>query len=343
MLIRGGSMKAKGRKKGKGDLGKKKFPSIRSLTHSSRSLFANCRKKYYWRYEERLTPIRISIPLTIGSVFHDEMDVFYQNLGHYGEEGIADAQIRIMHYFHELRRGNEGNYLMDWQFETLANMEAICCGMVAGYIRKYEDKDARRFKVIEPERAFSVPVAGTDWVSRGKIDLLVVAKEGEHAGSYGIVEHKTASQISVGFVSRIKLDRQTLRYAWAAQKIYSVPVKFVVYNVVKKPAIRQKKKQSREMFIRELEEVYEDEAKYFYRETIPLTQEHIQLVPDDDVEFVRHIEQAQDSNYFYMNTDHCNAYNTMCPYACLCLDGQTKDSMSGYRVRKHLHEELDGE
>ena len=101
--------------------------------------------------------------------------------------------------------------------------------------------------------------------------------------------------------------------------------------------------QSRDAYIRELEEVYENVTKYFYRETIPLTQEMLDLVPEDDPKFVEEIERCQKSGYFYMNTAHCNAYHTMCPYARLCLEGLTSDSLSGYRKRNHVHEELDGE
>ncbi len=305
-----------------------------------RSEFANCRRKYYWNYEMRLTPLRISVPLTIGSVFHEEMDQLYGNLGHFGEEGVADSQLRIAYYFRQLRTNAK---LMDWQLEELAWMESVCCGMVAGYVNRYEDQDAKKYRVIEPERSFTVPIPNSDWVSRGKIDVLLQALNGVHSGSYGVMEHKTAATIDIGYVSRIQLDRQTLRYAWAAQIIYSRPIGFVVYNVIKKPLIRQKKKQSRDAYIRELEEVYEDVSKYFYRETIPLTQKMLDLIPEDDPKFVKQIEECQKSGYFYMNTAHCNAYRTLCPYARLCLEGVNEDSLSGYRKRKHLHEELDGE
>lgn len=316
--------------------GRKKF--CRELTHSSRTMFANCPKKYDWSYNKRYRRKTLSEPLEIGSVFHEELDHFYSAISEgFGEDGIAESQKRIVKHFDDQR---VRAVLLDHQAESMAKMEAVLCGMIAGYARKYEEDDRERFEIVKPEDKFSQPIKGTRWVTRGKIDLLI--RDRRHGLQHGIMEHKTAGVINVGYVARIALDRQTLRYAWAAQKKYGVKIREIVYNVIKKPKIRQKKGESRDGFIRRLEAEYEDEAKYFYRETIPVTPALLAKIPEDDPRFVEQIDRAEREGYWFMNTDHCYAFNSMCPFMRLCIEGENPDTMADFKVKEHAHEELDG-
>ncbi len=317
------------------------FPLVRTLTHSSRGVFASCPQKFHYEYQQRLAPNRLSMPLEIGAVFHDEIDIFYRALrddGEFGEQGIFDAQERITEHFSKLRAGVGTTVLQPYDYDKIGIMEAICAGMVAGYVRKYEDKDHKQYKVIEPEQEFEIPIPTTDgWSTRGKIDLVLKVRGKKQ---YRIMEHKTAAQISVGYVSRIALDKQTLRYIWAARLLSGLPIKKIVYNVIKKPGIRQGKKETFDAFLKRVEDEYEDETKYFYREILTPTEEQIASIPSDDKKFVKLIERAQKTGYYPLNTNHCFDFNSTCPFMRLCIEGQSVDTLSDYRVKARTHEEL---
>jgi hypothetical protein len=170
----------------------------------------------------------------------------------------------------------------------------------------------------------------------GKIDLQIRSKKD---GRYGIMEHKTAAQINVGYVSKIAMDRQTLRYAWAAQEVSGNRMDFVVYNVIKKPGIRQKRDESFSQYVRRVEAMYQDDPNAFYREVIPLSQDLIAKVPDDDRHIVAEIDRARKIG-FYQNPAHCYAYNSVCPYMRLCVEGVNPDTLADFRRKESPHEEL---
>lgn len=317
------------------------FPPVRSLTHSNRTTFASCRKKFLWDYQYRLSTQRVSEPLEVGSVFHDEIDKFYCALrdeGRYGEEGIFTSQKRIADHFQRMRAGIDATIISEYDYDRIAIMEAVCCGLVAGYVRKYEERDLANYEVVEPETQFELPIGDTGWFTRGKIDLLVRVKKRKKV--YRIIEHKTASSITPGYVSKIALDKQTLRYVMAARKVFKLNVDSIVYNVTMKPRIRQGKRESFTNFVKRMENEYEDETKYFYREVITPSDKMVRSIEVDDLKFVKEIERSQESGYYYQNTGHCFDFNSTCPYMRLCVEGANEDTLAGYRVRDRVHEEL---
>jgi hypothetical protein len=110
------------------------------------------------------------------------------------------------------------------------------------------------FTVIDCERVFSVPILNPstgeplraidprDGVekevhARGKRDAVV---QDNTTGAYGILEHKTAVDISEGYFDKLDKDEQVTRYMWAGQyeaELYGLPYKrlsFVHYNGIRK-------------------------------------------------------------------------------------------------------------
>ena len=315
---------------------RRKADRHKTITHSSWQTFAHCRKKYYWQYERKLSNRKPSQPLLIGSMVHNELDHFYRSLGKYGETGVEESVRRIREEIAKLRReGQHGWMPNEWDMDMLCKAEALTAGIVSGYVAHYEERDAEKYSILEPESVFVLPVEGTSWQTTGKIDLLLRMK---NSSQHAIMEHKTASSIDTGYVSKIALDKQTLRYIWAARKKYNLNVTTVIYNVILKTKIRQRKNESLGAFIRRVHQEYVlDPAKYFYRETIQPTKSQIESIPADDQLNVLEIERCREQGRYYMNTGHCYAYNSTCPFMPLCTGQGTVED---FRVRKAVHEEL---
>lgn len=97
---------------------------------------------------------------------------------------------------------------------------------------------------------------------RGRIDGVLKAGNG-----IGIEENKTKGRIDVPFLlNTIPSNIQVMFYAVCAELKYKKPCKFVDYNVIRKPAERQKVKESDNDFIQRIREnVQAQPTHYFYR------------------------------------------------------------------------------
>jgi hypothetical protein len=97
---------------------------------------------------------------------------------------------------------------------------------------------------------------------RGRIDGVLSRNKG-----IGIEENKTKSKIDVAFLqATIPSNIQVMFYAVCAELKYGKPCLDVTYNVIRKPAERQKQKETDEEFIERIKEnVKLQPTHYFYR------------------------------------------------------------------------------
>jgi len=120
------------------------------------------------------------------------------------------------------------------------------------FYREYAKKNDN-FRVIAAEHTFSVPVTHPttgevmraidprDGIekevhARGTQDAIIQTDQ----GLYGILEHKSAVDISEGYFDKLDKDEQCTRYLWAAQKeaeLHGLAYKklhYVLYNAIRK-------------------------------------------------------------------------------------------------------------
>jgi len=99
---------------------------------------------------------------------------------------------------------------------------------------------------------------------RGRIDGII-----ENSGMW-IKETKTKSQINVSHLQdTIHTNIQVMFYALCSQLKYGRPCKGVVYNVIRKPGLRQKIKETDDGYIQRISDaIKEDPKHYFHRLTV---------------------------------------------------------------------------
>lgn len=303
----------------------------KTISQTSRSAFANCRRKFFYEYGLGLDPRGLKIPFIVGSAVHNELDRLYQNLGRYGEAGIEESWDNINRYFASIRDGSHEEHKCNTpnDAEKLAVSEAQAMGIIAAYVRRYEMRDAERFEVIQPEQAFELPLVGTSgWSVTGKIDLRYrvldtpASRKDGSVGHEGIMEHKTTSKIDQFYVAKIEMDRQTVRYGMAAEKLDPTKlVEEITYNAIAKTSIRQGKGTFTKFVERIAAEYEGDPDKYFYRTRFKPRRPLFDEVQADDANITREIERANETGVWYQNFDHCYAFYSVCPYMRLCVEG----------------------
>jgi hypothetical protein len=309
----------------------KAFENGKTLTNSARSTFLNCRKKYQYSYVYGLAPRKPSIPFLVGGLFHEELDIAYTE-GEFDEDA---ARLRIRKACDKASRG-EG--LTPEDSEKIYMQQAIAMGAVKGYMEKYLVDDLKNWEVVEAEGSFKIAMPG-GWTYHGKTDLVVKDKKTK---KIKLIEHKTAGKLDAAYVAKLPLDNQIIGYAWAKGK-EGVKLDGVVYNVTKKPAIRQRQNESINEFYKRVEAEYTARPEeYFYRESLVFSSASIANFEVELKKFTGEIDRCHDEEFFYQNTSQCTAMG-VCPFMKLCTDGVTPENLMLYRVKGRPHEEIPAE
>ncbi len=301
----------------------------RTLTNSARGTFMNCRRKYAFEYLHLLAPRRTNIPFLVGGLFHDGLEWMYKN-------GFFDAET-FGKKVHKAVKEAATSALDTQQSDKIWIQEAIIMGMLKGYERLYLEIDLKEYEVLSTESSFAIPL-DHGWTYKGKRDMVMRHKKTK---AVWLWEHKTTSQLDSGYIAKLPLDNQILGYAWSLIKEIG-SVEKVMYNVTKKPGIKQKQTETFEQYRDRVLGVYcAEPERYFYREPVLFSQKQIDRFVDELNRFVGEMEAAVQSGYFYQNAGHCTAYGK-CEFMPICVNGPSKDILQQYRQKTSAHEELEG-
>lgn len=320
-------------KKPEGVLIATKLPEMEwngKLSNSARSTFLNCRKKFQWQYLYRLSPRKPSIPFLIGGLFHNGLEQMYKN-------GFFDRDKTEQEVVVACEKACAESMLTPEESDKIWIQQGMIMGMLGGYEKLYLEKDLKEWEVVETERQFTYKISETQ-EAVGKRDMVVKVKK---TGKIRLVEHKTAGRVDAGYIAKLPLDNQILGYANSLKKQMGKLPSDIVYNIVKKSALRLSQKETFAQFKKRVESEYlVNPSVYFYREVVSFTDKDVANYEAELKRFSEELLRAIKEKYFYMNTGQCTIMGT-CPYMGLCINGPTQDALSRYRIRAAMHEELE--
>ena len=206
---------------------------IRYLSASKIRCFKECRKKYYFRYVENLEPVRKALPLALGRAVHTGLEFLDSG------KTIQDAEDAIMLQYD------------DWPAEDIGILPTHALAIVNGY-NEYSPID---WEVIGMENSFTV--------SAGKGRRLVGFFDGiiRRNGKLFLLERKTARVVDSKYLNGLLWDEQASLYAYAAKEL-NLKISGILYDIIQKASIRQKKTETQEQFVTRLQEWYKDPSRY---------------------------------------------------------------------------------
>lgn len=281
-----------------------------------------CPRRHYWRYEIGLKAVTEAQALRFGTAWHAAMEARWQGLAF--EAALAAA-------------------VKDVKFEEV--QMATLSGLLAGYYRRHEQEPV---KELHAEVEFRHPIEGSrTFDSAGKIDGLGVL----HDGRLVLMEHKTTSEsMEAGsdYWLRLRLNQQVMQYVVAARAL-GWDVQVILYDVTKKPAIRQKQGETTAQFGDRLALDTQDRPDFYYaRREVPVLDQDLEEFKIQRFELSKLIlalrqaerrtglrEQAWPRN---VNAMSCQG----CEFSGFCLQGVHADAQSvpsGFRVGA-VHGEL---
>lgn len=285
------------------------------LTFSRIKARKNCPMAEHIRYDLELVPRNKKKSLGLGSAIHLglETDDIDKAVGYF--DGVfPDSQ----------EEANE-----------LEVQRATVRAMLTGYFNRFGKWGEETIR----ELSFDIPIRNpkTGAVSRsfrlqGKIDAITVID-----GKTWLVEYKTASQINKGYFERVSLDEQITLYMYAYRERFGVKPEGVIYRVLKKPTIRQTKKESLEQFCNRLEQDYVDRPDfYFFEQKYYRSENDLKQFEKELWAFTQQYLYEKRNDINCKNASRCLDFG-QCEYMPICL-GEA-DLELDY-VKKEKHEEL---
>lgn len=302
------------------------------LTHSRMSCARKCPKMHYYAYVLGVKPARQARPLYLGSAIHmgrDELAKGYD---------IEQAIETVLAECKTTEPVGDEELHTKWQVDN-----EIIANLLRGYAWRWSEMP---MKFIASEFQFNMPIVNpaTGRTSRtftaaGKIDGIV-----DLGGRLAENELKTCSEdLSADSIywSRLRIDQQISLYFIGAQSA-GYNVETILYDVIRKPSIRLKQKETpAEYGERLLADIGDRPDFYLARKEIPRLESDLDEFRWELWDTAKLLSDCERYGRWPRNTGACVMFG-QCPYLDLCLHGwKDGDELPEKYMRvENIHQEL---
>ena len=290
------------------------------LTQTELVTFSRCEERHNIRYNRRLTPFEEHPALAMGSAVHEGL-----------EHGSVKAALAVM----------DASRDSDWPGSSASDRvrRSQVAAMVGGALERWScwpDKHEVQFEI--PLRHPDTDVPSAEHRLSGVFDG---GWEGTYPGMPGewvLGEWKTASIVNRDYIARLEIDFQVTTYLYAASVLYQRPVRKMVYRVIKKPTIRQKKTESANDYAERVRLDYLERPEHYFFDQV-VTRTDAQLIEWKRQAWATHrriLEIQRGEAVAIRSTQSCLSRGR-CPYFDLCTGSVIE---SAYRRLNTKHREI---
>lgn len=311
---------------------------VDGVTQSMLSNFMTCKEKFRLSYVEGWRPAKVgTAPMEFGNCIHEILDIVYSESTKYAPQDfcerqkdiVADACKQFEDYKYE-QLESEGN---DW--DTLAENVAIAEVLLPQYFDHWKS-DWQTVEWAGLEEVFDVPITvdGKTIRIRGKFDGVQRIK-----GKLWLFETKTKGRIDEDTImEKLSIDLQVNLYMWAIWKKYKEFPCGVVYNVIRRPMLRQGKNERLSEFVSKIKADIADRPDfYFIRNHGAVDKSEIlEWEKNEFIPILKELIRWNEGEGHYKNSSACTSGFTACSFLKICGQNNTGTFMR----RKALFEEL---
>lgn len=303
-------------------------PKVLHISVSSLDDFMTCRRLYYYKRIKKYEKSVFNLPFLVGRVVHEGMS-------HLLKKKSNAIELMVKFFREEKKKINEQFVLDEKQLKDVNEQEHITKAILTAYSRRYA-------KMLKDATLLDSEVEGALQLSDNVVFVIKLDNLMRIRGKKVLHELKTSKYITPEYVKMIQTDRQmTIYYRFYNLIFEKHPIQEVMYDVIRKPSIRQKKTESYSTFLKRLSEWYDetDEMSKFHIERFkePIVSE------ESILNTVQHVASemlaSKSKEDYYENHDNCASYyGDICPYYELChRGGETKENLVLYQIRKSYH------
>ena len=302
----------------------KKAPSVLHVSYSSLEDFKNCPRYYFYKRIKKLERPTFNIHFLIGRVVHEGVYWIFRK-----PDKAMKRMLRMYKAEVEQARKQYKEMSVDDEQNLVFWKEGVK-GMLAAFRSRYLVPH-RKFKFVANEVPIRYPLSKKVTIV-GKLDNIVANPKRK------VHELKTAKGIDEQRISSVQTDPQTGLYFWIFNKICKPAEKLygIIYDIIKKPSIRQRQNESKSEFMERLGNWYEslEGGIKFHREAMdkPLIQgeEVLNTVIKRTDLMLRCKEKAD----YWQEFSYCIHDWGKCEFFELCHEGgETKANLKLYQIR----------
>jgi len=293
---------------------------MRAVTQSYMRTMMSCEEKARLRYLERMRSPTITPALPMGIAVH------------YGVLEAKSADDAVERF-----KSERAPAWLEHEADNLERDATIVRAMVEGALAVWTDwpkTTEKRFRV-----PFYNPDTGkpsTKHTFEGVFDGIWRPGERDNADPV-LLELKTAGRLDSSYLERLDIDWQVSAYMAAASIVYSNPVRAMVYRIIRKPSIRQRKTETLSEFALRLSSDYKDRPEFYFEEVIVRrTDDQIRRWWYEAWELHERILRIENGGMTVRNSQHCLDFGR-CNYFDLCRGVSGPEA---FRVIDDAHPEL---
>lgn len=281
-------------------------------SHSSLQTYMTCPKLYLHTYLRRMRLRKRPTYYILGEAVHKFIEFYYKS---------KDVKLS-MKQIDNVYAAVDESMLSPEELHKLSVDKQIARGIAEAYPKFYAH-DFDQYKTFLTEQSFKFVLdASYKDNYKGFIDVLAQ----DHAGDWWIIETKTASQLDADYFERVKIDSQVMGYMYGAKSILGIFPRGVVYNAIKKPAIRLKAGESFKQFEQRVYLEYTKYAKekgYFTREELLIGDIQLKRWLSNTTAIANMVSTKirMRTKHWPMNTGACLAKWGSCPMLQACVTG----------------------
>jgi len=298
------------------------------VSYSSMNSFRKCPRFYYWKHIRRLEKRIFKLPFIVGRIMHHGI----QTLLLKPDKALTMIKQK---YKEESQTARKEFLLSPVQEEDLAAQEFSVVGMLDAFRLQYSQflkatKHVATERVLEYELNKNVVVVG-------KIDNIL-----ENRNVDWVWELKNLKSLDMERVNSIKTDPQSGLYFEVynrlAKKKKWEKLHGILYQIIRKPSIRQKKNESRREFLVRLQEWYSsgEGGMKFHLERTKGSFISGEAVINTVDKVSQQMLACKDKDDYYQDFSRCISDWDRCAYYGLC-HGNEKEELKLLTIRKKYH------
>jgi hypothetical protein len=335
-----------GRKNGLINLDDTSFwsPEKQGVTQSVLGMFSMCPQKAHLKMRVGIAPASFSGvgAMEFGDFFHRGLDSLYLLLRNGVDKDLVSDNLEAIvdDIVHLLYLENKNKLIEQVARPSLHTeleiMAGTCQTLLQHYFRRWIT-DFQDFDWVDLEKTFNVPyeldLSHTFANGSYMENKVTIPLRGKYDGVFRDVngrlwlfETKTKSYIDdTSIIDKLNYDLQVMMYMLTMKKVYGETPAGVVYNVVKRPLLRQKVKESLPEFLERIgDDILGRQDDYFIRYTATITPDELQKWEDTDFKsLISRIYKWSKGEDNYKNSAACHMFNRPCEYMKVCAYGDT--------------------
>jgi hypothetical protein len=298
------------------------------MSVSSVQDWLTCKRLYYYKRIKKYEKAVYNLPFIVGRVVHEGLAAVLS-------KKLNAVELMTEVYKKERKAAIQEFGLTPEQIEVLDMQEFTTKGMLLAYKKKYAKMIAdMKYLGSEIEGALDL---GNDVTFVVKMDNIVKVRNKKL-----LHELKTTKEITPDYVKRVQTDLQIAVYYHFHNIIWpEEPIEEIMYDIIRKPSIRIKKKESKSEFLQRLQEWYQkpEDMSVFHIERFKKPGIDEDSTINTVVKVSEEMLRCKEKEDYYQDFDKCHSYyGDICPYYTLCHEGgETKENLVLYKIRKSYH------